>query len=108
MNIAIQGWKRESSPDIPSHVINCLHYAVGGFSERIEKVSVHLKEPSPPSENVNKCCQIVLQLRQGTKVVVEKQSPEWLDLVDQATLSVSQEVERISAQETSQTSEPLH
>lgn len=94
MNIAIQGWKQDSTLDVPAHVESRMYYALGRFVGRIHRVSVRLRDLNGPKGGQDKSCQIQMLLRNGAQLVVEKRASGWLDAVDAAASSVGRAVVR--------------
>lgn len=99
MNISIQGWKSDSVLDVPAHVHTRMHYAIGRFASRILRISVRLRDLNGPKGGEDKQCQIVLALKSGGEVVIEKNSSSWLEVVDTAAASAGRVISRIVSRE---------
>ncbi len=95
MIIAIQGWKRDSTLDVPSHVQTRMYYALGRFASRIQRVSVRLRDINGPKGGQDKNCQILLFLRGGAQLVIEKRAIGWLEAIDAAAFSAGRALARV-------------
>ena len=62
----------EMTDAIRSHVERRLHFALGRFSGRIERVCVSLTDVNGPRGSFDKSCRVELRLGRRSSVVVER------------------------------------
>lgn len=76
------------------HVTRRLHFAVGRFGHRLERVVVRLVEVSGPSGGPDKRCRILARLSPAQSVVVEATDSDAYAAVSQAAIRLDERVAR--------------
>jgi hypothetical protein len=84
MQILIQGSPTLTELDLPSHVNTRLYFAMGRFAPRVQRVSVKLRDADAQKGGIDKHCCMIVALKNGEQLIVEKRSAEWTLAVNEA------------------------
>lgn len=94
MHIEIFAKGFEMTDAIRSHVERRLHFALGRFSGRIERVHVSLTDVNGPRGSFDKSCRVELRLGRRSSVVVERLGADLCTAIDLAADSCRRAVSR--------------
>jgi putative sigma-54 modulation protein len=83
--------------DTKDHLQRRLLFALSRFEPKIVKINVYLIDHNGPKGGIDKSCQIIVQLRGITDVVVKSTDADWNLCIDRATSRVAMHVRRVLA-----------
>jgi len=94
LNIELRSWNVPLSEAMREHVTRRLHFALGRFTHRIERVTVRLVDINGPRGGLDKRCRIVVQLAPARRVVIEAIDSDAYAAVSQAAIRADETVAR--------------
>jgi putative sigma-54 modulation protein len=94
MQIVIQGSPTLTELDLPSHINTRLYFAIGRFAPRVQRVSVKLRDANAQKGGVDKHCCMIVALKNGDELIVEKKSAKWTLAVNDAANCAGRAVAR--------------
>jgi putative sigma-54 modulation protein len=94
MQLEIRGVNYELDDELKDHTARRLRFALGRFTDRVGRVTVHLSDVNGPRGGVDKRCRIAVALVPRGVAMVEGSDHDPFALVARAAKRVGQSVRR--------------
>jgi ribosome-associated translation inhibitor RaiA len=94
MNLDVRRQGIEINEEVREHLKRRLAFALGRFSQRVERVQVFLVEQNGPRGGIDKLCRILLRVRGLQDIVVEDRDAQLYPLIDRTINRMGQVVRR--------------
>lgn len=84
MRIDLRSGNIEWNADLRAHLQRRLHFALGRFGSRVERVSVRIVDVNGPRGGSDKSCRLTLRLDNGHRIWIEETQPDIYQAIDRS------------------------